>query len=103
MAIETVDNGKIVLTPAELGEIKETVKNETTFRITTLIALKTLEKRADQTNGALNIHTLELVSNGKDLASNRTAHIFFKWFLGINFTALIMVIALVIKLSLSLK
>ena len=97
MAIEKDGNGKIVLTPAELSVIKNEVRDETTFRTTTLVSLKVLEKRADQANSSLNTHALELVTAGKKLASNDTAHIFFKWFLGINFAALVAVVTLVIR------
>ena len=83
-------NDKIVLTEKELGRIKEDVKDVTVFRTTTLIKLALLEKKQDKANGSILDHT-------QGLAENRSAHIFFHWMLGIQFTLTVLVFTILIK------
>jgi len=90
MLIEKDSNEKITLSKKDLERIKEDVKEETTFRITTLSKLTVLERKTDQMNGFVFQHS-------KDLASNRTAHKFFTWSMGIQFSVLLFILTCIFR------
>ena len=64
------------LTDVEISEIKETAKDDTLFRVTTLLTLKGLDKNVGKINGTVRKHDAVI-------ASLSTSRIFHNWVLGI--------------------
>ena len=63
------------LTEVEITEIKDTAKDDTLFRVTTLLTLKGLEKNVGKINGTVRTHDGKIGS----LCATRTFH---NWALG---------------------
>ena len=62
-------------TEVEITDIKETAKNDTLFRVSTLLTLKGLEKNVGKINGTVRTHAAEIAS----LGASRT---FGNWVMG---------------------
>ena len=80
------------LTSDEIKEIEDTAKDSTLFRVSTLLTLKTIDKKVDETNGTVRTHDRYIAS----LQSSRT---FTSWCLGIYAAAILFVSKLLFGLG----
>ena len=63
-------------TEVEIAEIKKTAQDDTLFRFSTLLTLKSLDKKVDETNGTVRTHI-------KEIATLKTSRTFQNWAMGI--------------------
>jgi len=71
----------ITLTPEEYEEVKKVASNDALFKSTVLIEIKTLNKKADITNGTVKEHQIEIGKQAAKLNGNKVAHVFYNMFI----------------------
>ena len=71
----------ITLTPEEYEKVKKVASNDGMFNLEVLTEIKTLNKKADITNGTVKEHQIEIGKQAAKLNGNKVAHVFYNMFI----------------------
>ena len=71
----------ISLSEEELSEVRKVASNDALFKSTVLVEIRTLNKKADITNGTVSKHNEEIGKHCAKFNGNKVAHIFYNMFI----------------------